>query len=166
LLRRFVAVRKQVTRMGRWKQAAHLIRPALVFVAGSLLFVAIRRVVVPPSFGQYGHYRGESLADVRRHPVRYAGQQLCADCHPDKVEERAKDKHKNIACEACHGPSAAHAASFGEQKHPPLDATALCRSCHEADSAKPAWFKQVVTAEHSGEEACLSCHKSHSPSMK
>ena len=141
--------------MGQWKQAAHLIRPALVFTAGSLLFLVARSVIVPPSFGHYGHYRAAAIQDIRRQPMHFAGQQVCAGCHPDEVEERNKDKHRTVACEACHGPSSAHAESAGEEKHPLLDATVLCRSCHEADAAKhfSTYLREAKDASASEREA-------------
>jgi hypothetical protein len=44
--------------MNTFKDAGHLFRLAGVFVAGILLFLILRRFLVPKSFGQYGHYRG------------------------------------------------------------------------------------------------------------
>ena len=48
------------------KEAAHLTRLAAVLVAALLVFAFVRAEVVPDSFGQYGHYRGDSLAEMRR----------------------------------------------------------------------------------------------------
>lgn len=151
--------------MGKWKEAQHLIRPAAVFLAGSALFLLMRQTVVPPSFGQYGHYRGAVLEEIRRQPVRFAGEQLCSDCHPDVAEARAKAKHSGVRCEACHGPLAAHTGDSSAFKPKKPDAGPLCRRCHEADSAKPESFPQVTSAEHSGGEKCESCHSPHQPRL-
>lgn len=149
--------------MGKWKEAQHLIRPALVFLAGSAAFLLARQMVVPPSFGQYGHYRGSVLEEVRQQPVRYAGGEVCAGCHPDIVEARSKGRHRGVRCEACHGPLSSHAEDPSARKPQKPEATPLCRRCHEADSAKPAGFPQVVTAEHSGGSTCDTCHTPHQP---
>lgn len=149
--------------MGNWKEAQHLIRPALVFLAGSAVFLVARQLVVPPSFGQYGHYRGAVLDEVARQSPKFAGQQACADCHSDIVETRAKGRHRIVSCEACHGPLASHAQDPSAVVPKKPDPSPLCRRCHEADSAKPASFPQVATAEHSGGEKCESCHNPHQP---
>lgn len=149
--------------MSKWRDAQHLIRPAAVFLVGTALFLAARRVVIPPSFGQYGHYRGAVLAELREQPVKYAGGMVCAGCHPDVVEARDKDKHAGIRCEACHGPLAKHTEDPSAVKPAKPDPTPLCVRCHEADSAKPPSFPQVRTREHSGGERCESCHSPHNP---
>jgi len=43
--------------MNAFKDAGHIFRLAAVFVCGILVFVGVRAVLVPKSFGQYGHYR-------------------------------------------------------------------------------------------------------------
>lgn len=151
--------------MSRWKEAAHLIRPALVFLALSVVFLLVRRAVVPASFGQFGHYRGAALEEVRKSPIRFAGQQACADCHPEVVTARAKGHHRGVACETCHGPLNKHAQDPSLPKPAKPVVTVLCRTCHEKDSAKPAFLKQVVAAEHAGDAACQSCHNAHTPKL-
>ena len=51
--------------MNAFKDAGHIFRLAAVFVCGILVFVGVRAVLVPKSFGQYGHYRGDALAEER-----------------------------------------------------------------------------------------------------
>src|ERR1035441_2666943 len=38
-------------------------------------------VLVPRSFGQYGHYRGNAIKDTAALPISYAGHQVCESCH-------------------------------------------------------------------------------------
>lgn len=151
--------------MSRWKEAAHLIRPAVVFLALTLVFLAVRHAVVPASFGQYGHYRGAVLEEVRQTPIRFAGHQACADCHSEVVKVRSGGRHQGVSCETCHGPLNPHAQDPSTPQPGKPVVTALCRSCHEKDPAKPAFLKQVVTAEHAGEAACQSCHNAHTPKL-
>ena len=49
--------------MNAFKDAGHLFRLAAVFVVGGLAFVGVRALLVPKSFGEYGHYRGDALAE-------------------------------------------------------------------------------------------------------
>ena len=151
--------------MGKiFRDSGHLIRPALVLLAGLALFLVVRQAVIPKAFGQYGHYRPGALDLVRQHPIAYAGQQQCALCHEDQAKVRAEGRHAHVACETCHGPQAKHAEDGSNPPKLP-DVATLCIRCHEKDAAKPAKFPQVVSAEHSGGMACNDCHKPHNPHL-
>jgi uncharacterized CHY-type Zn-finger protein len=145
------------------KDAGHLVRLAAVLVVGVIVFLVLRQVLVPPSFGQYGHYRPGALEDNRNRPVKYAGHASCELCHDAVVAVKKTGKHANIACEACHGPLAQHAEDPIANKPRLPEVAALCVRCHEADAAKPKAFPQVISKEHSGGEPCGTCHKPHSP---
>jgi len=147
------------------RDSAHLIRPALVLLAGLGVFLAVRAAVVPKSFGRYGHYRAAALDLIRSRPISYAGQDTCVMCHDDEAKARAAGRHAHVACEACHGPQAQHANDPGSIKPPLPDVANLCRRCHEQDAAKPASFPQVATAEHSGGALCNTCHQPHNPHL-
>ncbi len=147
------------------RDSAHLIRPALVLIAGLGLFMAIRGAVLPKDFGKYGHYRPGALMAIRQHPVSYAGQTTCVMCHEEEGKLRAEGKHAHVACETCHGPLAKHADDPGALKPVLPTVATLCVRCHEKDPAKPKTFPQVVSAEHSGGMAFNDCHKPHSPKL-
>ncbi|HTS65183.1 MAG TPA: multiheme c-type cytochrome [Candidatus Acidoferrales bacterium] len=147
-----------------FRDSGHLIRPALVLLAGLGVFMVVRQAVIPKAFGQYGHYRPGAIDLVRRHPITYAGQQQCAMCHEDQAKVRAEGRHAHVACETCHGPQAKHAEDGSNLPKLPEVAT-LCVRCHEKDAAKPPKFPQVASAEHSGGMACNDCHKPHNPHL-
>ena len=146
-----------------FRDSGHLVRPALVLLAGLGIFIVVRGAVIPKDFGKFGHYRPGALELVRSRPISYAGQDTCLACHDDQGKVRAAGKHAHVACEACHGPQAKHADDPTATKPQLPDVANLCRRCHEKDAAKPAWFPQVVTAEHSGGMSCKDCHKPHNP---
>jgi hypothetical protein len=147
----------------KFKDATHLFRMAGVFAAGLLLFVVLRSFLVPKSFGQYGHFRGDALAEIKTQPLHYAGHGTCESCHSDVFDQKVKGKHARVNCEACHGPLATHAEDPGGVMPAKLDTANLCVRCHEANAAKPKWFPQVVSADHSAGLACNECHQPHSP---
>jgi hypothetical protein len=147
----------------KFKDVSHLFRMAAVFAAGLLIFVLIRGYLVPRSFGQYGHYRGDALAEIKAQPVHFAGHQACEACHSEVLEVKSKGKHTGVNCEACHGPLAKHADDPGGTMPQKLDTAKLCVLCHEANSGKPKRFPQVASADHSAGLACNECHKPHSP---
>ena len=147
------------------RDSGHLIRPAIVLLAGLGLFMVIRSAVVPKGFGQYGHYRPGALAAIRQHPISYAGQGTCVLCHEEEGRVRASGRHAHVACETCHGPLAKHVDDPAANVPKLPTVATLCARCHEQDTAKPKTFPQVVTAEHSGGMACNDCHKPHNPHL-
>ena len=150
----------------RFKNAEHLIRVAVVFLAGVVVFVLIRGMIVPKSFGQYGHYRGDALAEIAARPPAFAGHQQCETCHEEILNIKKTGKHINVACEACHGALAKHADDPSAMTPKKPDTAVLCAKCHEANAAKPKHFPQVVTKEHSGGMACGGCHQPHKPKIE
>jgi hypothetical protein len=147
------------------RNSAHLIRPALILVAGMALFLVVRAAVVPKGFGEYGHYRAGALELIRQHPIAYAGQDTCVMCHEDEAKTRAAGKHAQVHCESCHGPLSQHAEDPAAHVPQLPDVANLCRRCHEKDAAKPPAFPQVVTSEHSGGALCNACHQPHNPHL-
>lgn len=131
-----------------------------------IAFVGLRAVVVPHSFGQYGHYRGAAIAEVAARPIAHAGHDACEACHSDVVDQKKLGRHVVVPCEACHGAQAKHADDPASVKPPKLDTTVVCSRCHEANSAKPKAFPQVVVADHSQGIACDTCHQPHRPKIE
>jgi hypothetical protein len=146
-----------------FKDKEHLVRAAGLFLAGIVVFVIARAILVPKGFGQYGHYRGGALADVRSKPVVYAGRAACVECHTDEGDRWKGGKHKGIGCEACHGALAKHAADPSALKPEKPDPKTLCLSCHAVNVAKPAKFPQIDPKTHMDGGACTTCHDQHAP---
>ncbi len=147
----------------RFKDTEHLWRVALVFAAGIIVFVLVRAILVPRSFGEYGHYRGNAIAEIAAKPVVFAGHQVCETCHSDILAVKKDGKHAGVHCEACHGALAAHADDPGTVQPPKLDTAVLCVRCHQANAAKPKDFPQIDAQEHSSGLPCETCHQPHSP---
>ncbi len=143
----------------------HLGRMGGLFGVGIAAFFVARALLVPPSFGLYGHYRAGALADNMNRPLHYAGAATCAECHPDVVEARKGSKHARINCEACHGPLEAHAQSPTDVVPKRPNGRELCLTCHQANVARPSTFPQIRVADHSPEGPCLACHKAHAPEI-
>jgi len=152
--------------MGEFKDSAHLMRLAGVFFLGVILFLVIRSVTIPKSFGQYGPYRGAALTELSARPMAFAGHEACENCHPDVAELKAKGVHKSINCESCHGPLAKHAEDPGNVKPVLPEVAQLCIRCHSENIAKPSGFPQVNPKEHFSGQTCNTCHKPHSPAFE
>lgn len=143
----------------------HVVRLALLFVAGIAAFLLMRWWLVPPDFGVYGHYRAGALEDSRGRVLAYAGQAACIECHGEVAAIRQAGRHARVRCEACHGPLARHAS--GDSDVPPArpDTRALCIGCHAGMRGKPPAFPQVIVREHAEEGACTVCHAAHAPTV-
>jgi hypothetical protein len=147
------------------KDFEHLVRMALLFAVGIIVFLIGRTLLVPEDFGVYGHYRAGALADNRAYEIKYAGQVLCVECHGDKQDERKDSKHAKISCETCHGPLARHATGAEETKPARPDGRGTCVGCHLKRHARPRDFPQIVLADHAGDGPCIECHTPHAPKI-
>jgi len=152
--------------VSKFKDAEHLVRLAGACAAVLVLFLLARAHFVPKSFGEYGHYRGDALAEQSTKPISYAGHQACEDCHSDVLGVKRAGKHAGVNCEACHGPLVKHAEDPAAVVPQLPDTAVLCPRCHEENIAKPRTFPQVASTQHSGHTACKRCHQPHSPLLE
>jgi hypothetical protein len=151
--------------MRAFREAGHLFRLGAVFVIGAMAFLGLRAWLVPKSFGEYGHYRGDAVREAAARPVNFAGHRACQDCHADVIEKKNAGRHAQVNCEACHGPLAKHVEDPTSVVPVKPDTAVLCARCHEANPAKPRTFPQVAAAEHSSGMPCDTCHQPHSPAI-
>ena len=143
--------------------------------AGKVFFTA-------DSFYAYGHYRGNSVAEIASDKPKYKGSNYCESCHAEQYALWSKGVHhstdlgKVVQCEVCHGAAGSrdtkgvfeHVATGVD--HPasgklaiPTDTLKLCPLCHEKMPGRPAEQRQIVIAEHAGTQQCTTCHNPHSP---
>lgn len=149
-----------------FKNVKHLIRLAAVFAVGFILLLVVRGLLVPKSFGKYGHYRGDALEEIMAQPISYASHEVCETCHNDILDVKKTGRHAHVACESCHGPQDKHTEDPAGVVPPKLDLVVLCVGCHEASHSKPMDFRQVHSGEHSSGLACNTCHQPHSPRIE
>jgi hypothetical protein len=144
-----------------FKMPPQILRLFLLAVAIVGSYAVARYFLTPPSFGQYGWYRGEALAEVASRDPVFAGKKSCEECHSDQYQKLLKFEHKTLSCEGCHGPGQAHA------DNPDVKIDILnyghCVRCHEAIPARPKWHKQITSKDHYPGSKCTECHVPHSP---
>ena len=152
---------------GMLRDKEHLVRVAVLFLGGFVVFLVLRSLLVPAGFGEFGHYRAGALKDNMDRPLVYAGRSACETCHSDVADSRKGSKHEGIACESCHGPQAKHANADDPAKFKPKrpDPKTICLVCHLENIAKPAKFPQVNPKDHGDGQPCVSCHKPHHPEI-
>ena len=142
----------------------HIKRLILVFAIFIGVFLTVRHFLVPDTFGEYGHYRGDALLDNAKLEIHYSGQQACFECHQDIEDLKVQDVHSEIHCETCHGPGQKHVQSSDTSDIMIPAGREFCGLCHAKNAAKSedAVF-QVDLKEHNVDKNCIECHNPHQP---
>lgn len=140
-----------------------LIPLGILFIAALVALIVVRHFLVPPTFGEYGHYRATAIDDNLDKTVYYAGFSICADCHDDISDMKAGSNHHGVSCEVCHGPAAKHIEDPTEFTPEAPRSRGFCPLCHEYDPARPSGFPQIIEINHNPGQACITCHNPHEP---
>ena len=138
-------------------------RLIIIFAALIVGLVAVRHVLVPPTFGELGHYRSAAIDSVLAQPIHYAGEQVCAECHDEIFDTKQESLHRTVACEVCHGPAAAHVDDSDENKPPAPRQRGYCPLCHGYNASRPTGFPQIDPTAHNPVKPCIGCHDPHQP---
>jgi len=171
----------------------HITRLLLLVVVLAVAAITAKQFFTNKSYYAYGHYRGDSVAEIASDVPRFRGNEYCKSCHAKQYAAWSDSIHNNpaagkhVKCEVCHGPVGQHpsresaplsvderlalgtkapgGASSTDGKLPvPKDRT-KCVQCHEAMPGRPVAQRQVALAAHSGTEQCTTCHDPHSPKI-
>ena len=145
----------------------HIVRLVLILVGFVVLAYGAKKFFTVDSFFQYGHYRGDSVAEIASDKPKYKGTAYCAPCHVEQLAawsngiHNSADVGKVVKCEVCHGPGGARdvgdvfRASATGPDHPqtmkmvvPADSRKLCTFCHERLTGRPLQQRQIVVADH------------------
>jgi hypothetical protein len=151
------------------EHARHVFRALLVLIAVVAVVSIGRSFMKPQSYGVYGSYRADNVAEqMSVRPPRHGGAASCTPCHAEKAKQRAAGGHKVVSCEVCHAPLSRHVADGKKVAPMPVDASfVLCARCHRKVSGRPEKFPQVVLEQHVDGpvegKVCLGCHDPHSP---
>jgi hypothetical protein len=149
--------------MHRFPQQLLPLTVILVAVVAALLIA--RSVLLPDTFGRYGHYRASAVDEIRDQDIAYAGYQACLDCHDDIFELKSQAAHRNVACEACHGPAAGHVDDPTEVSPRIPSGRDYCPLCHGYNPSRPSGFPQILPILHNPGKPCMSCHDPHQPAL-
>ncbi len=143
----------------------HLKRALMLLAIAIIGFIAIRSIIVPDSFGQYGWYRANSVNDLQDFPVQHAGSKSCGDesCHKEIYSIWSESGHKTVNCETCHGPAQEHVNNVRIMPPPANDSRDYCGLCHFKRVARPSDFKQIDPETHGENLKCAYCHNPHKP---
>jgi hypothetical protein len=145
------------------KQITRLLIVFVIFVG---LFLLVRSFLIPDSFGDFGHYRANSIKENAAHSIKYVGAAACKTCHKEIDTVKNAGVHAFINCEACHGPGYKHIGDPKANKLNKPGERADCGKCHSKNASRPLAQKQVDLEKHNTGNKCIKCHNPHSPGMK
>jgi cytochrome c553 len=162
----------------------HIARLVFLMVAFGAAAYAGKVFFTADSFYRYGHYRGDSVAEIASDKPKFKGSDSCQACHAERYAEWSAGVHhsvdlgKAVQCEVCHGAGGERDVKGKFEHvstgldHPasgklavPTDTLKLCPICHEKMPGRPAEQKQIVVATHAGTQQCTACHNPHSPRL-
>jgi cytochrome c553 len=162
----------------------HIFRLILLILACVVVGYGAKRFFTANSFYEYGHYRGDSVAEIASDKPKFKGVGYCVSCHAKQVAEWSNGVHnssdigKIVKCEVCHGAGGERdvrgpfEASATGADHPknlklvvPTDTRKLCTLCHERLTGRPLQQRQIVVTDHAGTQQCTVCHNPHSPRL-
>ncbi len=173
----------------------HIMRLMVLVAAAAVVGFSAKIYFTDKSYYRYGHYRGDSVAEIAGDTPRFRGSTYCKSCHEKQYAVWADSPHnkpaegRHVQCEVCHGPVGLHPnregvpSSFDERlalraKHvlsseqngaptklPARKDKTECIQCHEAMPGRPTAQRQVELAAHAGTAPCVSCHDPHAPKI-
>ena len=141
----------------------HIVRIIFLIVAFLVIALIAKSYFTVDSFYQYGHYRGDSVAEIAAQEPVFQTPAYCVACHAERHAQWSANSHKSVICENCHGAAQGHPQNG---KLPiPQDKVKLCTLCHEAMPGRPRTQPQIEVAKHSGGQQCTVCHNAHAPKI-
>jgi hypothetical protein len=144
------------------QQVSHLL---ILFIIFMVIFISGRRLLIPDTFGVYGHYRAAAVDSNMADSLVHAGHLTCAECHDDVAEIKSESYHRGVACETCHGPGYDHTQAPDEHTLPAPRERGYCVLCHSYNPSRPTGFPQIDQMSHNPGKPCMSCHDPHAPQL-
>jgi hypothetical protein len=136
----------------------------VVILVGAIAVVYIKVLpILLPSFADTEVQIASVIATELSRSPKYAGAQICGDCHEEQHTVQKHGYHRNISCETCHGPGQGHVDNVVDVKPPAPRARAFCPTCHAYNASRPMGFPQINPVTHNPLEPCISCHQAHDP---
>ena len=162
----------------------HIVRLLLLIATFGVVAIGAKFYFTDKSFGVYGEYRADAVAEIAQATPIYQGPAYCQACHRERFAQWSAGIHKVVTCETCHGAAGKHpgiepSVASDSSTHSliararydqvalsiPADTVKLCTLCHEKTPGRPAAQRQIEVNAHAGAQACIVCHNPHSPKI-
>lgn len=96
------------------KPYSHITRALAIIMSILVIGAIIRAELIPSSYGKFGQYRADHLAEEMALIPLHKGDESCLGCH-EKEWDIADGRHGEIPCENCHFFPSAHAEPGPEE---------------------------------------------------
>jgi len=135
---------------------------------GVVVILIVTAVVVavsllPASLTNRQLQRASAIEREQARPIKYAGANVCGNCHEDEVSLKKDGYHRNVSCETCHGPAQGHTENPVDIKPPAPRDRQFCPTCHAYNQSRPKGFPQINPVTHNPLKPCITCHQPHDP---
>ena len=140
----------------------HILRLLLVFliIIGGIFII---RLIIPPTLKDHQVQIAAAIEKEQAREIKYAGSEICTNCHEDQNNLKKNGYHRNLSCETCHGPAQGHTENPAEIKPPAPRDRKFCPVCHAYNSSRPIGFPQINPVAHNPLQPCITCHEPHDP---
>lgn len=143
-------------------------RATVLVILIVICFIVAKHFARPKSFGEFGFYRGDNVAEWIAMDQNYAppGNKSCSNskCHDKIVQLASQGEHGKVDCQSCHGPLMAHVLKPNDPLPKVLGNAELCATCHkEIVGRTKEKIATIKVGEHSGGLDCVRCHDAHLP---
>lgn len=152
----------------------HIVRLLTLIAVLVVVAFSVKKLLVPESFYQYGHYRGNAVAEVAAKVPKLQGSASCEACHKEIYAEWTGGIHRKATqdgsvkglvvkfgpgCEVCHtGPAGNHPSKEAMPLSIEDKVTTITHLDHKVHPANVPGRKLLLSPEEmSG--LCLNCHE-------
>src|SRR4030042_2163344 len=93
------------------------VRVVAVFIVLGAILLVVRQFILPPEMKDQELHLKATMEREAGKEVRYAGAQICAQCHEKEPDLKKNGYHRDLACESCHGAAKNHTDTPTDVKH-------------------------------------------------
>jgi len=139
------------------------LRVIVLFVTIGVVLFLVRLFIIPPVLKDTDLQKELATAREADREIKYAGAQVCSDCHEKQRNLKRSGYHRDLSCESCHGAAAKHTEKPMEIKPSSPKKRDYCSYCHSYDASRPTGFPQINPQTHNPLKPCITCHNPHNP---
>ena len=138
-------------------------RVVTVFIGLVLILLVVWRFILPPELKDHDLQITATVEREVAKEIKYAGAQICGQCHEKEPEIKKVGYHRDLSCESCHGAAQKHVENPTEVKPTSPKKRDYCSYCHKYNSSRPTGFPQINPDRHNPRKPCITCHNPHNP---
>jgi cytochrome c553 len=151
----------------------HIVRLLILMVVAVVVAFSVKRLLIPESFYQYGHYRGAAVAEIASKVPRLQGSASCQSCHQAIYDEWTAGMHRKATqdnkiqgvvikrgpnCEVCHtGPAGNHPSKETLPLSVEDRVTTITHLEHKVHPANVPG-RNLMMSQKEMQSLCLNCH--------